>query len=131
MYNEIGKKIKLLAKIMFYTLAIVPIVGSLIIVDSWNALGIILVLLCPLFAWLSSLGLYGLGEIIDKLCDIEKNTRRDSSTTIDTRTAENNDTQSAPINNERIAKASKLFSDGLITKEEYDAAVLKIQQEEA
>jgi cytochrome c-type biogenesis protein CcmH/NrfG len=55
--------------------------------------------------------LYGFGELVDKACDIELNTRG----------AEKRN--AAPLNSysERISKLDTLRSQGLITEEEYQA----------
>lgn len=82
MYDNIGKKIKGLAKAIFITEAIISIIlgAALIIMDDDLMLyGIISIFVGPLVAWVSSWLLYGYGELIDKTCDIERNTRRGES----------------------------------------------------
>ena len=75
MYDNIGKKIKMLAKASFIVEAIAAIVVGLIIwidtTDWWYAL---IVFCGPIVAWVSSWLLYGFGELIDKVSDIERNT---------------------------------------------------------
>ena len=74
MYDHIGGKIKILAKVTFAIVAIASIVGGFALLDGSDGLSMILVICGPLISWISSLLLYGFGEIIDKLCDIEHNT---------------------------------------------------------
>ena len=75
MYDNIGGKIKGLAKATFIVEAIAAIIVGIVLgvetEESWCAL----IIFCgPIVAWVSSWLLYGFGEIIDTLCDIEHNT---------------------------------------------------------
>ncbi|MBO5041954.1 MAG: hypothetical protein J6D87_03220 [Clostridia bacterium] len=77
-YDDVGGKIKNLAKSSFWVEAICTIVAGFIILadngfkDGWW--GILIIIGGPLVAWVASWILYGFGEIVDKLCTIEKNT---------------------------------------------------------
>ena len=84
MYKNIGKKIKLLAKTTFFVEAIGAAIGGAFFMATAGAqdilfLGFLLFLLGPVLAWVSSWMLYGFGELIDKACDIERNTRVDDT----------------------------------------------------
>ena len=75
MYENIGKKLKGLALAVFIIMFILSIVGGAIIIivdDDLVAVGIVVMLVMPLVAWISSWFLYGFGELIDKVCDIEE-----------------------------------------------------------
>ena len=116
MYDNIGKKIKSLAKWTFIVEAIAAIITgiSLLVADEDLILAGLLTFFCgPIVAWVSSWLLYGFGEIIDKLCDIEFNTRSSA--------------RKSPVkttqDRERINKLDKLLSQGLITEEEYQKAL--------
>lgn len=82
-YNDIGKKIKTLAKAIFFVGAILDIgVGAFLITLGitddfalYIILGLITILLAPILTWISTWLLYGYGELIDKTCAIEHNTR--------------------------------------------------------
>ncbi len=78
-FNEIGKKIKVLAKVIFGIEVILAILFP-VLAGGILALPLLLpiVLVVILFAWISLFALYGFGEAIDKLCDIEMNTRRNA-----------------------------------------------------
>lgn len=123
-YENIGSKIKSLAKTSFVVEAIAAVITGIALllaeIDEGDfPFGLLVILAGPIVAWVSSWLIYGFGEIIDKLCDIEKNTRnRDKSP------------KHNIINNERISKIEKLRSQGLITEEEYQQAILKAKQEE-
>ena len=79
MFNEIGKKIKGVTE-AFCILEIIANVlggGSLLLfgLDDENeifiALGAIMLIFGTLFIWISHLVIYGFGELVDKVCDIE------------------------------------------------------------
>ena len=114
MYDNIGGKIKGLARAIFFIEAIGSIITGI-------ALGVeyefcfIICLIGPLVAWISSWLLYGFGELVDKACDIECNTRG----------GDRKSEAQAKIDAERISKIEKLRSQGLITEEEYQQAISK------
>ena len=115
MYNNIGGKIKSLAKWTFIaeTVAMVLAGITVLIEEEDFLLCFVCVLLGPVVAWVSSWLLYGFGEIITKLTDIERNTYCGG---IKSMTRANADS-------ERIARIEKLYSQGLITEEEYLIAI--------
>ncbi len=130
MYDKIGDKIKTLAK----AIAIIGIVASVIygivlLSLEQTTAGIIYILIMPFLIWANSFVLYGFGELIEKVCNIEKNIRKGSSKT-DTETEqkdndedyeekEDDDGDEYNTYNERIAKIEELRDQGLITEEEY------------
>ena len=79
MYEEIGKKIKWLAKVLFAVGAVLSVIIAVNMASSVDenqvALVFIVVFIGFVISWISTWLLYGYGEIIDKLCDIEENTR--------------------------------------------------------
>lgn len=84
MYDNIGAKIKGLAKAVFVIEAILAVIaGFYLMVNTLIVFGVLVLLMGPLVAWISSWLLYGFGELIDKTCDIERNTRnRDRRSTV-------------------------------------------------
>ena len=88
MYNNIGRKIKALAKVLALVgviLCVLGGIGTIILgILSNNSMTIIIsiigglatALIGSLIVWIESWLLFGFGEIIDKLTDIEANTRR-------------------------------------------------------
>ena len=78
MYNNIGKKIKTLATVMSVILIIGYVIGAIAVLVEFDGdeegivIGCLIMLLGPLFAWLSGFMLYGFGELVDKTCDIER-----------------------------------------------------------
>ena len=84
MYNNIGGKIKMLAKILAVVGVVISLLGGIGAIifgiysqDSTIVLimiisGVAFALIGALFAWIGSWLLYGYGEIIDKLTHMEK-----------------------------------------------------------
>ena len=82
MYDNIGEKIKGLAKATFIVEAIAAVITGIFLwinTEEWWC--VLILLFGPIVAWVFSWLLYGFGEIIDKLCDIEQNTRGGQSKT--------------------------------------------------
>lgn len=75
MYNDIGGKIKTLARVIFVVTASVAVVMAIVLLSGeLILLGLLTLILGPILAWASSFVLYGFGELIDKTCEIAKNT---------------------------------------------------------
>ena len=77
MYDNIGSKIKGLAKVTFYVEAVAAIIGGIALMvedEDLAAMGLLLMIVGPLVAWVSTWLIYGFGELIDKACDIAQNT---------------------------------------------------------
>ena len=123
MYNNIGKKIKILATIMgIVEAAAAFMVGVVLLIDSidWGdeeliPVALLIMLVGPVVAWISTWMLYGFGELIDKTCDIARNTR----------TVTGKSETQAKIDLDRISQIERLRAQGLITEEEYRRAVMK------
>ena len=122
MYDNIGGKIKGLAKAFFVVESIAAIIGGMVVIVGGNGglavfVGILTVFFGPIVAWVSSWVIYGFGELIDKASDIEYNTR----------SGEIKAEAQAKADNERREKLERLRSQGLITEEEYQQALSKQQ----
>ena len=126
MYDNIGKKIKILAKILFIIGAVASmIVGiTLMIIDKSGRgvvglQGLLWLLLGPIVAWFSSWGLYGLGELIEKVCSIEEKIHRDG----------NGLSSYYASNREYKAILLDLLERGLLTEKEYLEELSNIEQQ--
>ena len=120
MYNNIGGKIKILALVMAIIQAAGSVIAGIALMaddDDLIPVGLLLWIVGPLFAWVSSWLLYGFGELIAKVTAIELNTRG----------GERKSEAQAKVDSERINKIEKLRSQGLITEEEYQQAISKEQ----
>lgn len=111
MYENVGRKIKSLAKAVFVVEAIIAVITGIILMSIDNNLslfGFLILVIGPLASWLSSLLLYGFGELIDKVIEIERNISG----------RERFETQ-PKTETERINEIKELRSQGLITEDEY------------
>ena len=114
MYDNIGKKIKGLATVIFILEALTALISGIAFMaidDDMIWLGVLTIIIGPVFAWISSWLLYGFGELIDKTADIARNT---SGSGMKSKTQAN-------IDNARLEKIEILRAQGLITEEEYQA----------
>ena len=112
MYENIGKKIKTFAKLSCGIMSVLAIVGGIALAcmdDSTLIIGIVTAIVSPFAFWISSWVLYAFGELVEKVVQIEINTRGGK--------------KAPKINDEKIKKANSLLSQGLITKEEYQSIV--------
>ncbi|MBP5242555.1 MAG: hypothetical protein J6Z36_02570 [Clostridia bacterium] len=78
MYKNIGGKIKGLAIGLFFAAAILGVIVGIVLMAVDADLipqGLLLLIGGPITAWISSWVLYGFGELIEKVSDIERNTR--------------------------------------------------------
>lgn len=120
MYDNIGGKIKRLAKATFFVEAIAAVITGIALMASGEeraAIGFLVAMLGLIVALVSSWLLYGFGELIDKTCAIERNTRGGQG---------KSEAQENAVS-ERISKIERLRSQGLITEEEYQQAISKEQ----
>lgn len=79
MYDNIGEKLKKLAKIMFIVEAIGTVITGIILIATSKYLmlaGLLTLCLGPVGAWVSSLPLYGLGELINITYENENNIKQ-------------------------------------------------------
>ncbi len=77
-YDNVGGKIKGLAKVIFGLEAFSAVIAGILIIaydDDLAAFGIIFIFIGILLSWISSLVLYGFGELIEKTVKNEENTR--------------------------------------------------------
>ncbi len=82
MYDNIGGKIKGLAKASFIVEAIAAVITGIALWVDTEEWWCSLILFCgPIVAWVSSWLLYGFGELIDKVSNIERNTRGEANET--------------------------------------------------
>ena len=71
LYENIGEKIKNLAKWIFVIEAISAVIGGLLVLFEEEFLaGIILIIVGPVVAWVSTWLLYAFGELVEKTCSM-------------------------------------------------------------
>lgn len=125
MFRNIGKKIKVLALIIFIIETAAAVIAgiSMMAVDEFLIPSGFLVLVAgPVVAWISSWFMYGFGEIIDKLTAIEKNTRGEQSAPIQPQAPVQQPIQQQ-VPSERIQRIENLHAQGLISEDEYQQAI--------
>ena len=115
MFENVGQKIKNVAKIAFVAGIILSVIKALpymtddIIFEDFWYMAFLTIILGSVLAWIVSLIVYGFGELIVKVNAIERGTRTDTNKSMTQVQAED----------ERIAKLEHLRADGLITEEEF------------
>ncbi len=123
MYTDIGKKIKILAMVTAAIGAFLSVVGGIFIIadggDFEDAIiGLLVMMIGILAAWVSSWILYGFGELIDKTSDIESRLAGGLSETEEKE-------ETVTVDAEKIAKIKSLYSAGLLSEDEYKAAIYR------
>ena len=132
MYNNIGKKIKILAKVFFWIGIAGSVISGIVLMiqgkyeyavydyyyggyyneSSYDAVfilyGLLVMIVGSLLSWLSGFFIYGFGELVDKTCDIQAAVCDGKSNVTDT------------ANREKRLKLDRMLKQGLITQEEYD-----------
>ena len=122
MYENIGKKIKSLASILTWIGIIAYVIAALILIivgisedEVLLIFGIVTLIVGPFVTWISNFFVYGFGELIDKVTDIERNMRGGKVKSV----------AQSKVDTERINRSERLRSQGLITEEEYQQAISK------
>ena len=115
LYNNIGAKIKTLAKLGFIVSAILSVIVAFMLAASeeFIFLGILMLFAGPLVSWVSSWLLYGFGEIIEKVTQIEINTRRGKGRL----------EAEAVGEEQRKSKLDIMYEKGLLSEDEYQQAI--------
>ena len=75
MYDNIGNKIKILAQIICVFGVVASVILGLVIcfrTNEFNEIGLLYILIGSISSWISSFIIYGFGELIEKVCSIEK-----------------------------------------------------------
>lgn len=125
MYDNIGKKIKTLTKVVTIILICCCFIGFIIAgaraSGEGAVIGILLGAVASLLIWVSSFFMYAFGELVDKVCDIEVNTRGSGS--VCSKNEERVDADGT--NSERNKKLRVLLEKGLISEEEYHDIISK------
>lgn len=104
MFNNIGRKIKALAKIQFIVLAIIDFIVGIVILsvnEYLIAAGLSVMLIGPILAWISSWILYGYGQLIENSDKLAKNVCETQDQIFKDRTNEEKTTE---ISTEKIGK---------------------------
>ena len=110
-FQNIGKKIKVLAQINFWILTVGGIVAGIILFSGpGGEIGLLPLLGGPLVAWMLNCFIYGFGELVEKTCRIERKVSFQNKDFPQT-------AQDAQV--ERIEKLKDLRAKNLISEEEF------------
>ena len=115
MYDEIGSKIKIVGKAVCILGCVASVIMGFVIMGSSSSMvgtGFLILMVGSLLSWVSSLLIYGFGELIDHADTIAYNTR-------------NVDRKPQYLSGMRNERLERLRADGLISEEEYQQALLK------
>ena len=77
-YDEIGKKVKTLAKVTCIVEAVLSVISGFIMIatdEEYILVGLIAMVVGPIVAWVSSWVLYAFGELVDKTCANEQHNK--------------------------------------------------------
>lgn len=75
MFDNIGGKIKIFAKIVCWIGIIASIISGFALISMSDVLGVLTMIIGPIASWLGSFTLYGFGELIEKTAEIAENTK--------------------------------------------------------
>lgn len=114
MFNNIGKKIKSLAKISCWINIILFLIVGLSIFSEGDEIGLFIGIFGAFISWVGSWLMFGFGEIIDCLQKITVSTQHHPRTNYSTQ-----NTYSSPANSTNDY-LRKLKETGLISDEEYE-----------
>ena len=131
MFDNIGKKIKTLAKVTAIVGIVCSFVTGLFMIMNYYfheellLEGILVIVLGSLGSWIGCFVLYGYGEKVDKICEIERHVRGVSP-------AAKEEDKSDKKYDEALAKLDNLYIRNVITHEDYICAIKRIKaQKEA
>ena len=119
MFNNIGSKIKAYASILCWVVIILSFLITTILFSFGGAfiiMGIVIFAAGIIAGFLSTFLLYGYGELIDKTASIEKILRLQINNSV------------LLSDSEKLNKLLLLCQQGIISQEEYRAAVVRITQ---
>lgn len=119
MYDNIGGKIKGLAKVICVIGIIVSVIAGLNVFadnEQDEFLGVLYFIIGPLLSWVGSFFLYGFGELIEKTSNIEQKTSNIEQIVL----------SKECLNSEYILE--KFYKGGIITEEEYNRYKVYIDQ---
>ena len=75
MFDDIGGKIKTVAKVVCWVGIIMSVITGIVLISTANTVGILTIIVGSLGSWIGSFTLYGFGELIEKTTEIAENTR--------------------------------------------------------
>ena len=120
MYDNIGGKIKNLAKGIFIVMTILAVIGGIVcmsIDEDLIVIGLVIMVVAPLLFWIASWMLYGYGELIENSSIIAKAMKEPPRSVAPAPKTISDPLAPPAPNQERIARIENLRASGLITEE--------------
>lgn len=68
MFDNIGGKIKATAKVFCWIAIIASLILGILVLYGNTLVGVVFIIMGPLFAWIGSFVLYGFGELVENSC---------------------------------------------------------------
>lgn len=72
MYKNIGKKIKKIAEVLTVIGIVACVITGSMLISLGNMTGLVYIFVMPFLVWIGSFFTYAIGELVDKVCDIER-----------------------------------------------------------
>ncbi len=113
MYDNIGRKIKILAGVMTWIGILAALIGGVCIIvidDDLVVVGLLVMVVGGIVSWISSFVLYGFGQLIENSDILVRMNTKGGAIS---RQSQDEDAET------RNAQLKNLFEKGLITEEEY------------
>lgn len=119
MYDNIGGKLKILAKVLAVIGAVASVIGGLVLVDINPIFGFLTIIWGPVVSFISSWLVYGFGELIENTQAIAHNTSALRKTSL-----------AKEMEDKKLLENLTVWRDqNLITQEEYEAKKQDLTQE--
>lgn len=112
-FKDIGTKLKFLANLSFWICVGGSVFTGLVALLNEEEIGFLIILLGVLLSWLGNCMLYGFGDLVENVSEINKRMKNEGTPTTTTTTFENE-----PLLN-RLDVLNKLKSEQLITEEDF------------
>lgn len=136
MYDNVGEKVKVLARIFFVLGVIAAVVGGIAMMAISSTQneegaglavgGLFTLLLGPFAAYGLSLPIYAFGELIERISDISSDVYSINNS-LQTSNAKNE--KKKAILTTKFEKLERLLNEQLISREEYKTAVMRLTNE--
>lgn len=135
MFENIGRKIKGLTKIICWVGIIASIVAAIAMMsmgeDVLLVIGIIMLVVGPIMSWVSSFIMYGFGELVDRATSVEQILSGGQPMSVGSYSTSAGNrplrpmVDSSKFEQDRKEQLEKLRSQGLISEDEYRQAISK------
>lgn len=128
MFDNIGKKIKILAYVLTWVGIIASVITGIAMMNSFDSIvktiGLIVLIVGSLLSWASSFIIYGFGQLIENTDIIAGRNKSSDSKNVSSNQQNGGTISVKPsatnVNSSKISTLNDLRKKGLITEEEYN-----------